>query len=102
MVRRVGFGNAEAVDNRRPSRKSKTRANTDRSDVSEMSASSRAAQFLFLLIWLVGWSGGILFGIIMMLGNDGIPIIFLAFGVAFALVFWIAVAKRLIALLRGS
>ena len=104
MVRRVGFGNRkEEPENRRPSRTpSKRRSKTkNKSGIEAMSAGARVFQIAFIVIWLAGWSIGILMAFLFLFSDDGFSTVFLLFWLVLASIFWIMAFKRLIALIRG-
>ncbi len=105
MVRRVGFGNREEEpETRKPSRTPSTRQpNTNnKSDIKSMAAGARVFQFVFIIIWLIGWSAGILMAFLFLFSDDGFSTVFLIFWLVLASVFWIMAFRRLIALIRGK
>lgn len=108
MVRRVGFGNTpEEPVIRKPRRTPKTRQpsktnTTKHTDIQSMGVGARIFQFAFLLFWISGWTAGIMLALAFLFSGDGFSTPFLIFWLIFAVFFWFAAAKRILALLRGK
>ena len=103
MVRRVGFGNSK--DERSdltsvPLTKRDRRA--AKTDETSMSGPARVFTILFLTVWLIGWSGGIIFAVIALFNGNDFSKFFLIFWIVIASAGWVFGAKTLGTLLRGG
>ena len=103
MVRRVGFG--ESKDERSdltsvPQTKPTPRAT--KTDAEPMSGPVRVFTILFLGVWLLGWSGGIIFAVIALFTGNDFSKFFLIFWIVLASAGWLFAVKALRALLRGE
>ena len=105
MVRRIGFGNRkEKPETRTPSRAPSTRRPKARkqTEIEAMGAGARVFQIVFIVIWLAGWSIGILMAFLFLFSDDGFSKVFLVLWLVLASTFWVMAFKRLKALIRGK
>ena len=103
MVRRVGFG--ESKDERSdltsvPQTKPTPRAT--KTDAEPMSGPVRVFTIIFLGVWLLGWSGGIIFAVSALFTDNDFSKFFLIFWIVLASAGWLFAVKALRALLRGE
>ena len=113
MVRRVGFGRSDE-DARRPLRRrsvsSRIDAAADRDDAFPTEAKppliGRIFAGGFLLIWLTGWSAGIIFAATALISEwrEGETFVsgFLALWLALALIGWVFAVRALLMVIRGE
>lgn len=103
MVRRVGFGKSK--DERSdltsvPLTKPTPRAT--KTDAEPMSGPARVFTIIFLGVWLLGWSGGIIFAVVALFTGNDFSKFFLIFWIVLASAGWLFAVKALRALLRGE
>ena len=66
MVRRVGFGNKDNEESGVTTAeliKSRLDSDAEPQDTKSMSGPARVFTIIFLGVWLIGWSGGIIFAV---------------------------------------
>ena len=113
MARRVGFGGSEKPE--RPKRRATApddRHSTDgAADLTELAERSLpiAGRLIgggFLILWLIGWSAGIVFATLMLFSSwrdgDTAAAGFLLIWVTFAIVGWVFAVKALRKVIRGE
>ena len=105
MVRRVGFGSTDD-EQTAPSTAEVTNSRLDSGaqpqDTKPISGPVRVFIVIFIGIWLVGWSVGIIFAVIALFMGDDFSKLFLIFWIVLASGGWLFAVKFLIALLRGK
>jgi hypothetical protein len=103
MVRRIGFGNSkEKRSDLTPVPRSKPTPRATKTDVKPMSGLARVFTILFIGVWLLGWSGVIIFATIELFTGDDFSKLFLVFWIVLASGGWLFAVKTLRALLRGE
>lgn len=103
MVRRVGFGDSKEKRSDLtsvPVTKSNPRA--AKTDAKSMSLPARVFAIIFLCIWLLGWSGAIIFATYELFAGNDFSKFFLIFWIILASGGWLFALKTLRALLRGE
>ena len=103
MVRRVGFGDSKEKRSDLtsvPSTKHASRA--AKTDAKPMSVPARVFAIIFLCIWLLGWSGAIIFATYELFAGNDFSKVFLIFWIILAGGGWLFALKTLRALLRGE
>jgi hypothetical protein len=105
MVRRVGFGNKDNEESGLTTAeliKSRLDSAAEPQDTKPMSGPVRVFTIIFLGVWLLGWSGGIIFAVIALFTGNDFSKFFLIFWIVLASAGWLFAVKALRALLRGE
>lgn len=105
MARRVGFGNKKNDGSEEFSAevlKSRMDAAAEPIDSKPMGAGMRLFMIVFIGVWLIGWTGGIIFATFALFADSGFSKVFMFVWLVAAIIGWTFAFRTIGKLIRGE